>query len=231
LAFLLLITIVLFSLGVAIVVQKDKAGDYIAEAWYRGPADVKNGIQQELGCCGLKFWNDSAVWPCPAVADTPEKGAYCYPQLTSAFAAAYEHAGGAGIAFSVFMGVGVAMVVCLIQGIQKASHRERANNNPHSGSNNGGGAGFSGVSGGAGYPRGASRGPQASSSGLSDPASASGGGLQDGGEAGSLVDLSEVDTNAASMFDRADRPAEAQGGRQGQQRQPSSLAQQGKRRR
>ncbi len=121
LAFLLLITIILFSLGIAISVEKSKAGEYIAKAWYRAPSDLKNSIQIELGCCGLQYWNDSAVWPCPASANSAG-GAYCYPDLVSAFERAYTHAGGTGIAFSVFMGVGIGLVVCLIQGIQRRNH-------------------------------------------------------------------------------------------------------------
>jgi hypothetical protein len=60
LAFLLIITIILFSIGVAIAVQKDQAGLYIEKAWYNAPLDVKASIQLELLCCGLMTYNISA---------------------------------------------------------------------------------------------------------------------------------------------------------------------------
>jgi len=204
LALLLLITIILFAIAVAITVEKGNAGEYIAEAWYdeRAPWDVKNGIQQELGCCGLRYWNDSAAQPCPDVASAPGS-AFCYPDLVSGFENAYAHAGGAGIAFSVCMGVGVAMVVALIQGIQKKSHEARAAAAASAAQKHG----AAGMLGPDGRP-------------ILDPSDPSGGGVG-GGEG--LVDLSEIDTNAASMFDRAE-PSHSQ-------QQQQSLALQGKRRR
>jgi len=96
---------------------------FVCQAWYKAPADIKNSIQLELECCGLTYWNDSAVWPCPASANF-SGGDFCYPQLVSAFERAWQHAGGTGIAFSVLMGAGIFFVACLIQGIKRRKHAQ-----------------------------------------------------------------------------------------------------------
>lgn len=96
---------------------------FLCQAWYKAPTDIKNSIQLELECCGLTYWNDSAVWPCPASANF-SGGDFCYPQLVSAFERAWQHAGGTGIAFSVLMGAGIFFVACLIQGIKRRKHAQ-----------------------------------------------------------------------------------------------------------
>lgn len=123
LTLLLIICIILFSIGVAIVVKKNQAGEYIQSAWYRGPADVKQSIQQNLNCCGLTNWNDSAVLPCPTASSNTTG---CYPQLLNAFNTAYANAGGVGIGFSISMGLGIIIVICLLQGIKRKQTQETA---------------------------------------------------------------------------------------------------------
>jgi hypothetical protein len=124
LTLLLVICIILFSIGVAVVVKKNQAGDYIQEAWYQGPSDVKQSIQINLDCCGLMYWNDSAVQPCPNTLNGNTTS--CYPQLQSAFNSAYANAGGVGIGFSISMGLGIIIVICLLQGIKRKQTAETA---------------------------------------------------------------------------------------------------------
>lgn len=121
LTLLLLITIVLFSLGVAVVVKKNQAGEYIQEAWYKASYNVKSAVQSALDCCGLLYWNDSSAWPCPDTAAANSTG--CYNQLINGFETAYSHAGATGIAFSLIMGGGIAIVVCLLKGIRSKQHQ------------------------------------------------------------------------------------------------------------
>jgi hypothetical protein len=193
LAFLLIITIILFAIGVAVSVQKNKAGDYIGRAWMAAPPDVRASVQQEFECCGLRFWNDTAAWPCPA-AQNYSGSAFCYPLLVNAFERAYAHAGGAAIAFSVFMGLGIFFVVSLIRGIKRKRHEQDLEHVRHAHSvagimeqgGFGGAGGADGLGGGGG------------GSGMM------GGDLEPLPSDSGLVDFNAIDAGAASMFDKTD---------------------------
>jgi hypothetical protein len=118
LTLLLIISLILFSIGVAVVVQKGQAGTYIIRAWYTAPIDVKAQIQVVFGCCGLTYWNESAAQPCPPIA-AAVNSTYCYPALVSAFNTAYSNAGGTSVAFSIVMATAMLFVICLLKGIKR----------------------------------------------------------------------------------------------------------------
>ena len=105
------------------MVENDRAGLYIEEAWSKAPSDVKTSIQLEFDCCGLKAYNESSVWPCPSSSESTRIG--CYDKLVGAFNTAYSHAGGTGIAFSIIMGLGIIFVVCLMTGIKRKQSEEQ----------------------------------------------------------------------------------------------------------
>jgi len=119
LTLMIIVSIILFSIGVAVSVQQNEAGTYIERAWVAAPDDVKRSVQLEFDCCGLKAWNESAVQPCPSTASDPVTSVGCYDALVSGFEYAYRHAGGTAVAFSVLQVAGMVLVCCLIRGIKR----------------------------------------------------------------------------------------------------------------
>ena len=117
------------SLCVCPQVLRSRSGDLIIAAWLAAPLDVKSSVQHALDCCGLRWFNDSAVWPCPTrtvgpnITTTPD---WCYPQLSAGMDKAYSHAGGTGIAFAIIMATAIFLVGCLISGVRQKQAKQRA---------------------------------------------------------------------------------------------------------
>jgi signal transduction histidine kinase len=133
LIFLLVITIILFSIGIAVVVKKDEAAKYIEEGWSYASPDVRNAIQTNFGCCGLKIVGENAGGadqtrcPDPQYMPVPTP---CEPLLLADFKKYYNRAGGCGIAFAVLMAVVMLLVCFLMKGIkqfqqEKAAHSKQ----------------------------------------------------------------------------------------------------------
>jgi hypothetical protein len=118
---LLLISVILLIIGIVVVVQSGNATQYMIQAWGSAPPGLIMTVQNAFTCCGLSAFNQSSYWPCPANASTPGSPP-CLPLLNNAFQSAYSQAGGAGIAFSVFMVISIVFVFVLIKGIKKKNY-------------------------------------------------------------------------------------------------------------
>lgn len=130
--FLLIFTIILFAVGIAVYVKKDKSAQYMSEGW-RGLTDVdpvagndiRVALQNQLGCCGLSGYNDTYRGvPCPSLVASPLSAQPCLPLLDDIFQKNVVTAGGCGIAFSIIMIFGMILVCVLMEGIKKKKHME-----------------------------------------------------------------------------------------------------------
>lgn len=124
---LLILTIILFSVGIAVLALKGNASSFITSGYhsaYSSP-DIIETTQNAFTCCGLVTWNDQYSYPqylCPnSTATFPVASQYrpCLPQLTSAFDSSMSAAGGTGLAFAIIMIAGLAFVCVLMQGIKR----------------------------------------------------------------------------------------------------------------
>jgi len=128
--FILILTVILFSVGIAVFVEKDKSGQYMSQGWrsldYMGSPDSANEIridlQNSLDCCGLTVFNVSAGYPCPATALQTKQT--CLPRLQSVFESNFGTAGSCAIGFSIVMIFGMVFVCILMEGIKKKRHLE-----------------------------------------------------------------------------------------------------------
>ncbi len=117
--FLLCIVIVMFSIGVAIMVNKGNSEKYIVDAWFAAPPDLISAAQLDFSCCGLRTVPDPPA-TCPAKFSGP-----CLPALKTAWEKAYHVSGSIGIAFSILMAVSMFIVLALMRGIKKFQIEKR----------------------------------------------------------------------------------------------------------
>ena len=117
---LLCLVLSLFSVSVAVVVQKDSASAYITRGWQLSPPDVRQALEVEFACCGLTAFPSNASSDCPpSLLVTIPANATCLPLLTAVFSANYVQAGGCGIAFALVMAFIAGLVAALLQGIAR----------------------------------------------------------------------------------------------------------------
>lgn len=121
--FLLLLTLILFFVGIAVYVERNNATTYIQQGWTTAPPDLKASLQQIFQCCGcctdayVPVLNATASQPvCDATTSPQQLG--CLGVFTSYFQSYYITAGGCGIAFAVIMFLGMLLVCFLMKGIK-----------------------------------------------------------------------------------------------------------------
>jgi len=136
--FLLLLTLVLFFVGIAVYVERDKTSDLIAQGWDLVPADVRMNLQNVFKCCGLRVYGDTQITrPCPGETLTNSTTTYpitnplnnqpCLPVFANEVQSRYLQAGGCAVGFAVVMMVGMCTVCFLINGIkQKRTEQQMA---------------------------------------------------------------------------------------------------------
>jgi hypothetical protein len=119
--FLLLFTIILFAVGIAVYVKKNDSAELITVAWNDSPPDVRQSLSAYVGCCGLHSFNDSVPDPyiCPAPYNNPANTGACLELMVDLFDHSFTTAGACGIAFSVIMLAGLALVCYLMTGIRR----------------------------------------------------------------------------------------------------------------
>ena len=120
--FLLLLTLILFFVGIAVYVERNNAGTYINQGWATAPPDLKQSLQQIFQCCGCC---NAGYEPSNATASTAAcditvspNQVGCLGVFTSYFQSYYVTAGGCGIAFAVIMFLGMLLVCFLMKGIK-----------------------------------------------------------------------------------------------------------------
>jgi len=121
---LMLLTLLLFAVGIGVYVKQEQAGYYISQGWMAANNGVRVSFQNGYSCCGLINFNDSyAGNPCPSTLIPPVNstatGSPCLSILVSTFQQSLTSLGGTGIAFAVFMFVIMIAVCYLIRGIQR----------------------------------------------------------------------------------------------------------------
>jgi len=130
--FLLLLTILLFAVGLGVYSKREEAAYYMSQGWKSSPNDVRVSFQNSLLCCGLEAFNDTlAGQPCPAelkLNATTNQPVPCLPELTDLFKASMQNVGGTGVAFAVLMFLGMIFVCVLMRGIRQKSIKEQENN-------------------------------------------------------------------------------------------------------
>jgi hypothetical protein len=134
--FLLLLTLVLFFVGIAVYVERNNASTYITQGWQTATPALRSSLQSIFQCCGCctsqYVQSNDTAYPCNIPQPSAQQG--CLPVFVSYFQSYYVTAGGCGIAFAVIMFVGMLIVCFLMQGIkQKRAEQDlaklRANNN------------------------------------------------------------------------------------------------------
>jgi len=130
--FLLVLTILLFAVGLAVYSKREEAGYYMRQGWISAPNDVRVSFQNSLGCCGLESPTDYAGIPCPnnqtaIINQTNQMTQFCLPVLTSLFRDSMQNVGGTGVAFAVLMFLGMIFVCVLMRGIRQKSQKEQDN--------------------------------------------------------------------------------------------------------
>lgn len=133
---LLLLTLILFFVGIAVYVERDNVDSLISQGWQASNPDLKRNLQEIFDCCGCctddyQQWTMAGppVWNC---SSTKNQG--CLPVFKDYLASYYVTAGGCGIAFAVFMFLGMILVCFLMDGIKKKRAEQdlaklRASNN------------------------------------------------------------------------------------------------------
>jgi hypothetical protein len=129
--FLMLLTILLFAVGLGVYSKREEAGYYMIIGWTESPNDVRVSFQNQLMCCGLITFNDTlAGHPCPEklkMNDTTHEPVACLAELTDLFRASMQNVGGTGVAFAVLMFLGMIFVCVLMRGIRQKSLKEQDN--------------------------------------------------------------------------------------------------------
>jgi len=128
---LMVLTILLFAVGLAVYSKREQAGVYMIDGWVSASNDVRMSFQNQLQCCGLLSFNDSnAGVPCPSeikVNATDGSKVACLPLMTSLFRDSMQQLGGVAVAFAVFMFLGMVFVCVLMRGIRQKSAKEYEN--------------------------------------------------------------------------------------------------------
>ena len=137
--FLLLLTLVLFFVGIAVYVERNNAATYITQGWATASPDLRQSLEQIFACCGCCSSsyvqiNATSTQDYPCVIADPALQQGCLSVFTSYFQQYYVTAGGCGIGFAVVMFAGMLVVCFLMQGIkQKRAEQDlaklRANHN------------------------------------------------------------------------------------------------------
>lgn len=133
--FLLLLTLILFFVGIAVYVERDNVDDLISQGWQLANPDIRQNLQEIFSCCNCctdqrqNYTSPTTGWPCPQ-----EYTQGCLPVWKDYLASYYVTAGGCGIAFAVFMFLGMILVCFLMDGIKKKRAEQdlaklRASNN------------------------------------------------------------------------------------------------------
>jgi hypothetical protein len=129
--FLLLLTILLFAVGLAVYSKREQAGAYMLDGWTLAPNNVRVTFQKQLKCCGLLTFNDSlAGIPCPdevLVNATDGSQVACLPLMTNLFRDSMQQLGGVAVAFAVLMFLGMVFVCVLMRGIRQKSAKDAEN--------------------------------------------------------------------------------------------------------
>lgn len=126
--FLAIFTLILFSVGIAVYVEKDKAPEFISQAWISAYNDggaagkeVLVALETQLKCCGLR--KNSTGGYDYAGPNCTGSGS-CLDVLITGFQSTYVTAGGCAIAFAIIMVGGMVFVCFLMQGIKRKRHLE-----------------------------------------------------------------------------------------------------------
>jgi len=129
--FLMVLTILLFAVGLGVYSKREEAAYYMSEGWKTSPNDVRVSFQNALGCCGLEFVNNNFTYPgipCPTnprLNASTNQAIPCLFELTDLFASSMQTVGGTGVAFAVIMFLGMIFVCVLMRGIRQKSLREQ----------------------------------------------------------------------------------------------------------
>jgi len=134
--FLLLLTILLFAVGLGVYSKREEAAYYMSQGWMAAPNDVRVSFQNALGCCGLEFYITNYTYmgyPCPPLSMSvlnisTNLAVPCLSQLTDLFTSSMTTLGGTGVAFAVIMFLGMIFVCVLMKGIRQKSLREQESN-------------------------------------------------------------------------------------------------------
>jgi len=133
--FLLMLTILLFAVGLGVYSKREEAAYYMRDGWVSAPNDVRVSFQNALSCCGLEY--DSLAknltymgFPCPQppnvkIDPTTNLPTACLGELTNLFSSSMQTVGGTGVAFAVIMFLGMIFVCVLMRGIRQKSIREQ----------------------------------------------------------------------------------------------------------
>jgi len=126
---LMLLTILLFAVGLAVYSKREEAGAYMREGWTLAPNDVRVSFQNQLHCCGLITPNDTlAGTPCPnVILPNGTDFATCLPLMADLFRDSMQQLGGVAVAFAVLMFLGMIFVCVLMRGIRQKSAKEAEN--------------------------------------------------------------------------------------------------------
>jgi len=129
--FLLVLTILLFAVGLAVYSKREQAGAYMFDGWNFASPETRKTFQENLKCCGLVTFNDSyAYLPCPqniSINATDGTQVSCLPVMTNLFRDSMQQLGGVAVAFAVLMFLGMVFVCVLMRGIRQKSAKESEN--------------------------------------------------------------------------------------------------------
>jgi len=114
--FLMLLTLLLFAVGLGVYSERSQASNYIQEGWVLASNGVRVSLQNYYGCCGLSTNQSLAGFPCPPNNQTLPQ---CLSILTDAFYNNFTPMAGSAVAFAVLMFVSMVFVCFLIRGIKK----------------------------------------------------------------------------------------------------------------
>jgi len=119
LVILLLISITLFSVGIAIAVSANNSvSNSIISGWNWSSPSVKIQLETSFACCGLMTppLNLTSDCPPPSVVTIPVNQT-CLPLFVRAFQSNSATIGGCGIAFAILMITGIILVIQLLRRI------------------------------------------------------------------------------------------------------------------
>ena len=120
---LLLLCIITFAVGIAVVVYRSSASSAIVTGWNDSPQTVQCTLQEAFTCCGLNA-QYSMVETCHNCTTLNPPQPYCLDTLDNSLSHYYAAAGGCCIAFSLLMIVGQIWVCLLLRGIKQKRYLE-----------------------------------------------------------------------------------------------------------
>jgi len=124
--FLLLLTIILFIVGISVYVKKDQSEYYIREGWYSADDDIRRTLQGVLDCCGLERFNDTGLGCPDSMGSNPDPATTptCLSIMVGIFRDDFGTAGACGMAFSIIMLACVVFVCYLMSGIKRKQEEQ-----------------------------------------------------------------------------------------------------------